>query len=114
MRASSDGWSVTVRALVLPLCLFTERRYDMQPVGIHWISHSNGLSTNCGERVFRRYARHPCARGDARRRAMGTANDGLESAPDAVTPEPRRARRSPIGKLYSWSRRQRIAVTTCR
>ena len=40
MRASSDGRSVTVRALVRPLCLLTARRYGMQPVGIHWISHT--------------------------------------------------------------------------
>jgi hypothetical protein len=38
MRASSDGWSVTVRALVRRV--LTERRYGMQPVGIHWISHT--------------------------------------------------------------------------
>ena len=34
MRASSDGWSVTVRALVRSL-LLTARRYGTPPVGIH-------------------------------------------------------------------------------
>jgi hypothetical protein len=34
------AWSVTVRALVRPRCLFTARRYGMQPVRIHWISHT--------------------------------------------------------------------------
>ena len=38
MRASSDGWSVTVRALVRRA--LTERRYGSRPVGIHWISHT--------------------------------------------------------------------------
>jgi hypothetical protein len=40
MRASSDGWSGTVRGLVRPLCLLTARRYGTRPVGIHWISHT--------------------------------------------------------------------------
>ena len=40
MRASSDGWSVTVRAFVRPLCVLTARRYDTRPVGIHWISRT--------------------------------------------------------------------------
>ena len=40
MRASSDGWSVTVRAFVRPGCWFTARRYGIRPVGIHWKSHT--------------------------------------------------------------------------
>ena len=40
MRARSDGWSVTVRDFVRPRCVLTARRYGMQPVGIHWISHT--------------------------------------------------------------------------
>jgi hypothetical protein len=52
MRASSDGWSVTVRALVRRV--LTERRYGMQPVGIHLdISYSNGHSTTLYESASR-------------------------------------------------------------
>ena len=38
MRASSDGWSVTVRALVRRV--LTAGRYGTRPVGIHWITHT--------------------------------------------------------------------------
>ena len=50
MRASSDGWSVTVRALVRRV--LTERRYGKRPVGIHWISHTVfGTSQYCMDNV---------------------------------------------------------------
>ncbi len=53
MRASSDGWSLTVRALVRPRCLLTARRYGMQPVGIHWITHTVfGNSQHCMDSVL--------------------------------------------------------------
>ena len=52
MRASSDGWSVTVRAFVRPGCWFTARRYGIRPVGIHWISHTVfGTSQYCMDSV---------------------------------------------------------------
>ena len=55
MRASSDGWSVTVRDFVGPLCLFTARRYGMQPAGHPLdISYSNGHSTTLYESALAR------------------------------------------------------------
>jgi hypothetical protein len=52
MRASSDGWSVTVRGLVRPGCLLTARRYGTPPVGIHGISHTVfGTSHHCMDSV---------------------------------------------------------------
>jgi hypothetical protein len=50
MRASSDGWSVTVRALVRRV--LTERRYGIPPVGIQWIFHTVfGTSHHCMDSV---------------------------------------------------------------
>jgi len=50
MRASSDGWSVTVRALVRRM--LTERRYGITPVGIHGITRTVfGTSQYCMDSV---------------------------------------------------------------
>src|SRR5687767_693770 len=81
MRASSDGGSVTVRALVRPRCVPTARRYGTRPVGIQWIFHTVfGTSHHCME-AFAPRRDHLRRR---RRRSLPTSVTGSVPTPGSL------------------------------
>ena len=77
MRASSDGWSVTVRDFVRPRCWFTARRYGIRPVGIPWITHTVFVTPQHCMEAFARTRFSGVLRGERLCTAMARVPEGL-------------------------------------